>query len=360
MRAVRFLPLGLPLLLLSVNPGLTQWEGRGSGTSKRMEPDQLFNMLSGGREVVERSQVDPRMQPMFDRVAERMNNTSGRITREEFTNSMRERKGSNGGAGAPPTGPSGVPLAPPGSGQSRSAAGGPDDTTAMAESAFRRFDRNGDGYLNSDEMPEDLRAEVSKWDTDGNGLIDLNEFKAFFQAKMNQMAGQYPQPSPTSWPTQIIPTVVKGATAQPPPKEPLVYRSSNLPKELPPWFAQLDTNHDAQIGLYEWKASGRSLDEFRRMDRNGDGFLTVEEVLFYEAQKREKAGGATSQVVVKGTASPVIRSQPVSRPVSTGAGGPNPVGVDGGRSKAALSTDASKWRDLSERRRRDQPTIQAR
>jgi hypothetical protein len=60
--------------------------------------------------------------------------------------------------------------------------------------------------------------------------------------------------------------------------------SDNLPKELPPWFKQLDTNHDAQIGLYEWKVSGRPLSEFQAMDRNNDGFLTVEEVLAYEAK----------------------------------------------------------------------------
>jgi type II secretory pathway component GspD/PulD (secretin) len=55
-----------------------------------------------------------------------------------------------------------------------------------AEALFRRLDQNGDGVLNNDEMPGALRAEREKWDTDHNGLIDLNEFKAYFQARMAQ------------------------------------------------------------------------------------------------------------------------------------------------------------------------------
>jgi serine/threonine protein kinase len=55
---------------------------------------------------------------------------------------------------------------------------------SAAENMFRRLDQNQDGVLNKDEMPENLRAELSKWDTDKNGVIDLNEFKAWFQARM--------------------------------------------------------------------------------------------------------------------------------------------------------------------------------
>jgi hypothetical protein len=74
------------------------------------------------------------------------------------------------------------------------------------------------------------------------------------------------------------------APAEPEERRPVVYRTGKLPKELPAWFQQLDSDHDAQIGLYEWKAAGRPIAEFLRMDRNNDGFLTVEEVLRYQAQ----------------------------------------------------------------------------
>jgi hypothetical protein len=62
-------------------------------------------------------------------------------------------------------------------------------------------------------------------------------------------------------------------------KRPTVYRATNLPKGLPTWFAQLDTDKDGQVGLYEWKTAGRPLSEFQQWDLNGDGFITVEEAM---------------------------------------------------------------------------------
>jgi hypothetical protein len=59
-----------------------------------------------------------------------------------------------------------------------------DSTVSRAEALFRRLDQNGDGLLNHDEMPEALRAERDKWDTNKDGFIDLGEFKAYFQARM--------------------------------------------------------------------------------------------------------------------------------------------------------------------------------
>src|SRR5207248_1366935 len=129
-------------------------------------------------------------------------------------------------------------------------------------------------YLNNDEMPDQLRAERDRWDADRNALIDLNEFRAYFQARVQ------PSQPPSNTP---------GADQQQPPggpnayfwdysqtpeeemrKPPVVYRPGKLPKELPAWFEQYDTDKDGQIGLYEWKASGKSVQEFDEMDRNRD------------------------------------------------------------------------------------------
>jgi hypothetical protein len=79
-------------------------------------------------------------------------------------------------------------------------------------------------------------------------------------------------------------------------KAPLIYHSDNLPRELPAWFRQLDTNHDAQVGLYEWRVSGRPIAEFQRMDRNNDGFLTVEEVLSYLRQRGDLTAGSRPDI----------------------------------------------------------------
>ena len=53
----------------------------------------------------------------------------------------------------------------------------------------------------------------------------------------------------------------------------------NLPKNLPPWFKELDTDHDGQITLREWQARGKKLADFHKLDLNDDGFVTPEEVV---------------------------------------------------------------------------------
>jgi hypothetical protein len=85
-------------------------------------------------------------------------------------------------------------------------------------------------------------------------------------------------------------TIIAGQP-EPEDEEPkqVVYRAGKLPKGLPGWFEQLDTDKDAQVGLYEWLAGGRTLGEFQQMDRNGDGFLTVQEVLHYLGGNKQSA-----------------------------------------------------------------------
>ena len=141
--------------------------------------------------------------------------------------------------------------------------------------------------LNYDEMPETLRAERTQWDTNKDGFIDLNEYKAYYRARMQQRAAERggswsSQQPPPEWGLPSVPPVEEEE------QRPVVYRAGKLPKDLPAWFQQLDTDNDGQIGLYEWKTSGRSLEEFEQIDRNGDGFLTVEEVLRYQAEAKNR------------------------------------------------------------------------
>jgi Ca2+-binding EF-hand superfamily protein len=167
---------------------------------------------------------------------------------------------------------------------------------ARAEMEFRQLDKNGDGQLDASEMTETLRAEVTKWDTNKDGLINLDEYKEFYKARMNALRNDAnPDGTPgTNW--------IDGQPGQPgqpeqaDDKRPTVYHVGNMPKELPPWFVQYDTDKDGQVGLYEWKAAGKPIEEFRQMDINGDGFLTVEEVLHHQrvlAKKNPQASPGT-------------------------------------------------------------------
>ena len=57
--------------------------------------------------------------------------------------------------------------------------------TQMADETFKRLDANADGKLNQDEMSSRLRRELAKWDKNGDGMIDLEEYRAYFFAQLN-------------------------------------------------------------------------------------------------------------------------------------------------------------------------------
>jgi len=154
----------------------------------------------------------------------------------------------------------------------------------MAEVQFKQMDRNGDGFLNSDEVTGSLRTDFTRY-ANRDGLIDLAAFKTYLQDQMRQARNG--------------PAQFDFANIAPEPEEekrPVVYTAGNYPKELPPWFKQLDMDKDGQIGLYEWRRAGKSIEEFEAMDRNNDGFLTVEEVLYAQALAKKTGTAADIQV----------------------------------------------------------------
>jgi len=250
---------------------------RGDGFGgNRGDPGQMFDRLSQGKDVITRDSLDnPWMQGMFDRLAEAAGITNGRMTRDQFIKAS-EQVRQNFGGGFGGRGPGG-----PNANQQSQDRG--NNIDARAEQVFNNLDANKDGVLNYDEMPEELRAEREKWDTDKNGLISLDEFKAYFRARMEQRRQNRESFSQAD---QALPDSIgvepMAPQAEEEEKKPIAYRAGKLPKELPAWFDQYDTDRDGQIGLYEWKATGRSIEEFNQIDRNGDGFLTVDEVLRYE------------------------------------------------------------------------------
>lgn len=156
----------------------------------------------------------------------------------------------------------------------------------QAKKIFRRLDQNGDGLLSPSEMPEGLRTELSRWDSNKDHFIEMAEYWGFYQAQLQDLSDRVAS-------GEIELKIKKGGQPlfqqQPQEQEtrPVVFRAGNLPKNTPDWFIRLDTDNDAQLGLYEWKASGRSIEEFQKMDRNGDGFITIEELMHYLSQQEK-------------------------------------------------------------------------
>jgi hypothetical protein len=174
---------------------------------------------------------------------------------------------------------------------------------SQARKLFSRFDVNGDGVLTTDEMPEGLRADRARWDTNRDGVIDQAEYAAYHLGRLRDMSKQVAageidlklkfKPAAGA-PPPADPT--RPADAPPPEidKRPAVMRAGKLPAGLPDWFVKLDADGDGQVGLYEWKDSGRPLTEFAAIDRNGDGLITPDEMLRYLAEHPEAKAAVTS------------------------------------------------------------------
>jgi Ca2+-binding EF-hand superfamily protein len=265
---------------------------------------ERFSQLTGGKDVWVRTEITNQgLQGYFDVVARAANVANGQLTREQFIQGSQQlpQQFQFGGSrrGNFPGGTGGLSRAPRRAGVAsprgpRGRRGNPD---AFVEILFRRLDKNGDGLLNYDEMPDNLKAERDKWDENKDGMIDLNEFKKYWVGHTDQIRAELAANAGIQAPSGEAGALPGLPTAPASTKEEVqkrvVYRAGKLPKELPPWFAQYDTDGDGQIGLYEWKKSGRPLSEFQAMDRNGDGFLTAEEVLHYQADQNKKNGTIT-------------------------------------------------------------------
>ena len=70
---------------------------------------------------------------------------------------------------------------------------------------------------------------------------------------------------------------------------------------MPSWFELTDMNRDGQVALWEWRKAGKSMKQFSLWDRNGDGFITIEEILAKLDEERTQAlKGARSVPIGEG------------------------------------------------------------
>lgn len=130
----------------------------------------------------------------------------------------------------------------------------------LAWRAFQALDRNGNGRLEANEIPERRRAALAKHAAVADS-IGFEEFLRGLAAIRSERAEDAPN----------VAAEAVGAGV----REAPVYRPKSSRVKLPAWFIERDANGDGQISMAEWPAA--EIERFRMLDRNGDGFITPDE-----------------------------------------------------------------------------------
>jgi Ca2+-binding EF-hand superfamily protein len=192
----------------------------------------------------------------------------------------RGRGGGRGGRGGPGGGsfggggPGGGMFGGGGPGGGRGGRGGFDPTAILA-----RFDRDGDGKIQLDDLDDRMRGFASRMlesrGIDTSGDIDINEVRAQLQGDRGGNRGQtarekkkYELPASKT---------IAGSEKFDGRKS---YRRETATVKGMPEFWTRDKDEDNQVTLAEFLTSRRTseLEEFQKIDLNSDGIITPEEV----------------------------------------------------------------------------------
>lgn len=315
--------------------------GPGGGGLGGGDPNVLFEYYAKGRSYFLISETRTQRDALTA-YAQEKGISSGQITRQQFLDFSEQMKAK---AGAPPAGgtPGGGSFTIPAGGfnpggfKKKGGPGGADpaivaaDPTALypfADAEFKRQDANGDGKLVPEEMPRSLKANLEKWDKNGDGFIDIFEYRAYYVARM-----QGSEDASNQGAKGIASIIIDEEDLD---RKPVVFRvGGKMPPGLPDWFMKLDTDKDGQVALYEWRVANKSLDEFKLWDLNDDGFITAEEASKHQAlvaKDNPTRGSMASSGYDAGATSDDQRPN-MGKGFGKGGGGGNPFGGGGGNGK---------------------------
>ena len=150
--------------------------------------------------------------------------------------------------------------------------------TDQGRGLFELLNSHQDGRLRQRELKL-AWARFAPWDRDGDGQISREEIPHQFHLRVSQ--------GPSADAMQLAGGTTL-ATAGP-------ERKFAEEGRGPLWFQKMDRNGDGEISLREWLGSK---EDFQRIDTNGDGFISREEAERADAEFRKQRhldAGSTQQ-----------------------------------------------------------------
>ncbi len=197
-----------------------------------------------------------------------------------------------------------------------------------AEERMRRYDRNGDGSLEGDEISSRFSGNPMDFDRNGDKKLTINEL-ALRTARMRVVQAD---PAIQASRNSDKDRRDKGRDVKPV-EMPNVYNgrksylanAARLPDGLPGWFATKDADGDGQVAMSEYASTwnGALVEEFSKFDVNSDGVVTAQECI------AAVQNGVSASAMVASAASSQSSSSPSTSVATTSSSAPATGGVAG-------------------------------
>jgi Ca2+-binding EF-hand superfamily protein len=147
--------------------------------------------------------------------------------------------------------------------------------TDQGHGLFELLNTHQDGRLRQRELKL-AWARLAPWDRDGGGQISRMEIPHLFHLRLSQ--------GPTTDSVQLADGAMIAIAG--PERKPAGEARGPL------WFYKMDRNGDGEISLREWLGSK---EDFQRIDTNGDGVISLEEAKRADAEFRKQRGAPSEQ-----------------------------------------------------------------